>query len=252
MAIQHPTALLRADQDAELRYELARQRLAVALAERIAELDLAQPDSGRARYLAERRKAVIDEGFRFVGPLSRYIRAELARWSDDLSEESDVAPTDDIIAATYLAALDEAETAPPVRAFYTWLRRIARREIRALVVNESERRRRERSLETPIASVGREWPDRAIRLLDVLADPIQPLPEQIIVDEEQQAVLNVALARLPERWREVFLLRVVDGWSEEEVAAAEGLDAWDVRLIVNGCRTFVREWLEYDATLQPA
>jgi RNA polymerase sigma factor (sigma-70 family) len=252
MSSQRTRALMHKDQDAALRYELARQRLALALAERIEQLDRFPPGTPADRLLLERRKAVVDEGFAYVGPLARYVQAEIARWTDETSDADDIAAVDDIIAATYLAALDEVDGAPPARALYTWLRRIARREVREVIVAESGRRQSEWSLETPIAVTGRNWPARVIRVLDVLADPRAPLPEELVIDAETQAVLVLALARLPEHWREVFLLRVVDGWPEVDIAAAEGLAVHDVTVIVNDCRMFMREWLEVEAEPSPA
>lgn len=229
--------------DVATKYEAARRQLARALAEYAA--DLPAPVS---RDLARRRNEVIETGLTFFGPLRRFVHHEVAHWRAVDGFELEDAPVDDIVATIYLAAVESADEAPNARAFYTWLRRIGRREVRTALLEQERLNRVEVSLHQPVRTVG-EWPDRVLQLIAVLADPTAELPDATLIAEEDTAVLNALLRKLPERWREVFLLRVVDGWEPDAIADAEGIAAGDVRAIVESSRTFLRDWLEENATV---
>ncbi len=229
-------------------YEAARRQLARALAEYAADLDAASLPADASRDLARRRNEVIESGLTFFGPLRRFVQREVAHWRaiDGFAPAS--APVDDIVATIYLAAVERADEAPHARAFYTWLRRIGRREVRAALLEQERLSRIEVSLQQPAITVG-EWPDRVVRLIAVLADPTAEIPEDALIAGEETAILDALLDKLPERWREVFLLRVVDGWEQEAIAEAEGIAAGDVRAIVESSRTFLRDWLEENAAV---
>ncbi len=55
-------------------------------------------------------------------------------------------------------------------------------------------------------------------------------PEQLAIDSEQSARMNVLLQILPEKQREILILRVVVGMSAEETAEAVGSTAGAVRV----------------------
>ncbi len=232
--------------DVAEKYEAARRQLARALAEYAADLDATVPAA--SRELARRRNEVIETGLIFFGPLRRFVHHEVAHWRAIDGFTLEGAPIDDIVATIYLAAVEHADEAPNARAFYTWLRRIGRREVRAALLEQERLNRVELSLHQPVMAVG-EWPDRVVQLIAVLADPTAPIPEDLLIAEEDTAVLDALLDKLPERWREVFLLRVVDGWEPDAIAEAEGIAAGDVRAIVESSRTFLRDWLEENAAV---
>ncbi|HUG13885.1 MAG TPA: sigma-70 family RNA polymerase sigma factor [Thermomicrobiales bacterium] len=234
-------------------YEAARRQLARALAEFADELGEEIIEPASAIELAARRAAVIEEGLRFFGPLRRFVRHEIERWADPIDIDAGGISVDDVVASTYVAAVDDADSAPSARAFYTWLRRIARREARAAVLEQETLQRTEVSLYTPVATVAAigDWPDHVMRLINILADPHAQLPEEVLEQAETWAALRDILRKLPEQWREVFLLSTVDGWSDEEIALAEGIEAHAVRATTGSARAFLRGWLQSDATLAP-
>lgn len=224
--------------DPTFHYEAARRQLARALTEYTNDLSV----DDASRELARRRNDVIEAGLPFFGPLRRFVQHEVRRWADlDGFDVTDM-PIDDVVATIYLHAVDQAADAPQARAFYTWLRRIARREVRTALLEQERLNRQEVSLQQPVQTVG-EWPDRALRLIAVLADPTAYPPDEIIIGDEEAVILDRLLGKLPERWREVFLLRVVDGWDVEEIASAEGIAAENVRAIVRHSRAFLGAWL---------
>src|SRR5690606_33486875 len=48
----------------------------------------------------------------------------------------------------------------------------------------------------------------------------------------------------PEQWREVFLMKAVDGWHPDDIAAYEGLDPQQVTWQVAMSREFLRSWID--------
>ncbi|HAX25697.1 MAG TPA: sigma-70 family RNA polymerase sigma factor [Thermomicrobiales bacterium] len=244
------TPLMRQPEPADVatQYEAARRQLARALSEYVADLDTSALPAPAARELAHRRNEVIETGLTFFGPLRRFVHREVIHWGAIDGFELDDAPVDDIVATIYLAAVEHADEAPHARAFYTWLRRIGRREVRAALLEQERLNRIEVSLEEPVMVVG-DWPDRVVRLISVLADPAAEIPDDLLIAAEDTDALSALLDKLPERWREVFLLRVVDGWESVAIAEAEGIAAEDVRAIVESSRTFLRDWLEENASI---
>ena len=149
---------------------------------------------------------------------------------------------DDIVTATFGVALARAGEAPRA-GLYAWLRRIARQEALVARLDEETRQRYEVSLESPVTGGSDEARGLALRLIDVLADPHALLPEEVLAHEGVRRALDRVLAKLPERWREAFLLHTLDGWSAAEIATAEGLDVPEVQPILDASRLFLREWL---------
>jgi RNA polymerase sigma factor (sigma-70 family) len=223
-------------QEGAVRYEIARQQLARALAGFSQELATGDVDSSRASELARRRAAVIDEGLRYFGPLHRFVRQEIEQWSE---------------LYTGLAGPISVDDAPRARAFYTWLRRIARRQARDAFLRQDTRRHTESSLYEPARCFG-DWPDRAMRLSAILADPQAPLPENVLTRQEPWDTLRVVFRKLPEQWREIFLLSAVDGWDDRAIAQAEGMEVRRVRAINDATRAFLCDRLQDGAAFAEA
>ncbi|MFN3337717.1 MAG: RNA polymerase sigma factor [Thermomicrobium sp.] len=174
-------------------------------------------------------------------PLRRFVRREIGRFVAFGVVPSGVLTDQDVTDMVLVRALQHWREAPE-RGLFRWLRRTARRVVRQLVEEERRRIEHERSLEEPVAYQGDEWPDQVVRLIDILADPTAQLPEDVILAEEAQRILDEALDRLPETWREVFLLKV-DGWPDDQIAQAEGVSPEQVGRIVEASRAFLAELL---------
>jgi RNA polymerase sigma-70 factor (ECF subfamily) len=76
------------------------------------------------------------------------------------------------------------------------------------------------------------------------ARPPAPTPEAQAALNEQAAVLEELLARLPSEHRQVMLLRAVHGLSAAETAAALGLDEEQVNSQLSYARKRLRAWME--------
>lgn len=226
------------------RYETARDRLTGELGDRVhALVGIGPTDIVPVEGSYEQRAAVIEAGLELIVPLRRFVEGELLAWIDpELVERRAIEP-DDIVANVYLEAVEQAGTAPVARAFYTWLRRIARREVRDAVLALDARMTRETSIYNTVVEVEEDWPAEISELIDLLADPDAPVPEDILVRQETQQVLGRVLARLPEQWRETFLMIVVDGWGRDEIAAVEGIAPDEVDNIVTKARQYLHLYI---------
>lgn len=243
MSTQDPATHARARQSAAFRYDAARRQLALTIKTRAKVLVPAAPPRGETRDLAARRAALVAQAIPLVDALGRYVRdqIELAVAGGTINV-GEIDP-EDVVIATYLAAAEQAQHAPPGEGLYPWLRRVARRQVAAAAGEAAERREREERLDINLSAMAGEWPEEVVQLVEVLADPTAIPPETALARERTRRALNSLLERLPERWREVFLLKTLDGWPDHEIAAIEGLEVWNVPPIVEASRAFLREWL---------
>jgi RNA polymerase sigma-70 factor, ECF subfamily len=70
------------------------------------------------------------------------------------------------------------------------------------------------------------------------------LPDDTLLQGEMRQHLEAAVAKLPEKYRLVLLLRDVEGLSNHEVAEALGLTVGTVKARLHRSRLFVREQLD--------
>jgi len=118
-----------------------------------------------------------------------------------------------------------------------WLRqilsRVLLREIRDLKVTGKRNIGREVSLDAALA-------DSSRRLCDVLAGP-GTSPGAIAEEHERALILAEALARLPDDYREVILLRNLQGFSHEQIAERLGRSVGATRMLWIRALTRLRE-----------
>lgn len=233
------------DIEAKERYEAARLRLASELGDRVRALvPLEQQAVVPADGNYQQRAAVIEAGLELIVPLRRFIETELRAWVDQELLDRRVIETDDIMVDVYIKAVEQAGTAPMARAFYTWLRRIARREVRKAILAVDQQAARELSVNRPVTPEDEEWPDDVYQLFETLVDPNAELPAELLERRELREAIMPHLARLPEQWREIFLLSTVDGWTTNEIADLEGLDTTGTEHRIAVARQLLRSWME--------
>lgn len=238
MSMQDPATHVRAREQAAFRYEAARRALASTLDHRLsADTALATREPDRL----ERRRQAIDRASHMLVPLSRFIKREVRLRTDRGEVEEQLVDPDDVLMSAVVAVLEEYPSKAEATGIYPWLRRTSNRIVRQSALEEAERARTERSLESPIQIAGPDWPDHVQVLREVLADPNAVLPEHVLGDREKWALMEAVLDNLPERWREVFLLRSVDAWDDDEIAKAEGIDVTEVEMINLAARAYLRE-----------
>jgi RNA polymerase sigma-70 factor, ECF subfamily len=78
----------------------------------------------------------------------------------------------------------------------------------------------------------------------------QPLPEERLLERETLAMIEAAIAALPERQHTVIVMRDVEGWTAEEVCQSLEISQANQRVLLHRARSKVRGCLE--AYLDPA
>jgi RNA polymerase sigma-70 factor (ECF subfamily) len=155
----------------------------------------------------ERLKAGEAEAFdELVTQYSANIYAVLMRLTEDEEEARDLTQE------TFLSALKAIKNFRGEADLKTWLYRIA--------VNESRNRFRwwKRRHRSAIVSLDAENPQTQTAMHESISDPAEN-PEAETLRRERERALRRALTELPTNFREVIVLRDLEGLSYEEVAA---------------------------------
>lgn len=140
---------------------------------------------------------------------------------------------EEIAQEAFVKAYIHAEKYKTIARFSTWLYTIATNLVRNRV--------RSRSRAPQIVSL---W-TRAFgdsdeeRMLDI--EDTGRTPDEAINDAELSGVINRAIAKIPEKYRESFVLREINELSYEEIAAVTGLKLGTVRSRINRARNYFRQ-----------
>jgi RNA polymerase sigma-70 factor (ECF subfamily) len=128
----------------------------------------------------------------------------------------DVSAAEDAVQETYLRAFTKLASYKPTGRFSSWLTRVALNE--ALMM-----RRRDRTDTVSLDEIG----DEAV----VSAEPVNepPTAEQFVEAAHARALLEHAIDALPENFRMVFVLRVVEGLDVRETSECLELNQSTVR-----------------------
>jgi len=99
---------------------------------------------------------------------------------------------------------------------------------------------------------------RSQELTDVFDEGIhtvvdeQPTPEALLLRRADQAMVRRALEALPLAWREVIVLRELEGLSYKEIADVAGIKIGTVMSRLARSRARLQQLLKSDATEEPA
>lgn len=147
--------------------------------------------------------------------LMRRHNRRLFRVARSVLRDADAA--EDAVQETYLRAFTRLDSYKPTGKFSAWLTRVALNE--ALMM-----RRRDRTDTVSIDDVGEDL----VMSVESSA-PEAPTGEQFVEAAHARALLEHAIDALPENFRMVFVLRVVEGLDVRETAACLDLNASTVR-----------------------
>lgn len=136
------------------------------------------------------------------------------------------ADADDMAQETFIRAFRSIDRYDATWRFYTWLRRIAVN----VCLNELKRRNRFRLVPLPQS-------DGDAESVDV------PDPNPTAVDSTLRRDLDAALLKLPDDQRTVFVLRVNEEMSYNEISELLGIPVGTVMSRLNRARTRLRELL---------
>jgi RNA polymerase sigma-70 factor (ECF subfamily) len=147
--------------------------------------------------------------------LMRRHNRRLFRVARSVLRDADAA--EDAVQEAYLRAFTRLETYKPTGKFSAWLTRVALNE--ALMM-----RRRNRTDTVSLDDVG----DETLLAVDSQGSEA-PTAEQFVEAAHARALLEHAIDALPENFRMVFVLRVVEGLDVRETAECLELNATTVR-----------------------
>jgi RNA polymerase sigma-70 factor (ECF subfamily) len=142
---------------------------------------------------------------------------------------------EDVIQETYLKAFANLSEFRGDAQFSTWLTRVA--------LNEAlGRRRKERHM------VDVESMDEAVRqgdnLVPLFANELASSPEQDVARHDIRRILEHAIDNLPDEFRTVFVMRLIEEMSVEETASSLGLKPETVKTRLFRARGLLRNALE--------
>jgi RNA polymerase sigma-70 factor (ECF subfamily) len=143
---------------------------------------------------------------------------------------------EEIAQEAFVKAYIHADKYKTIAKFSTWLYTIATN----LVRNRIRSKKRAPQIFS-LWNKGREGDDED-KQID-LVDPSRR-PDNIFNDKELSEVIHQAIAKIPEKYRESFVLRELNQLSYEEIAAATGLKLGTVRSRINRARNYFRKAVE--------
>jgi RNA polymerase sigma-70 factor (ECF subfamily) len=155
-----------------------------------------------------------------------------------------VNPSDIVQESFYEAHRDFAEfRGKSIGEFVAWLRRIVVNNILRVVEQHVLAEKRDVRREVSLEEIGRRLEQSTVRLESFLAEQAES-PSGYAVRREDELILADTLARLPEDYRDVIVLRHIEGLPFEEVAARMERSAGAVRMLWLRALKKMREELE--------
>jgi RNA polymerase sigma-70 factor (ECF subfamily) len=147
----------------------------------------------------------------------------------------DESEAEDVVQETYVRAYRSLRQFEGRAQLSTWLTRIA--------VNEALGRLRKAARLQPLEE---NLDDESVPKVLAVSDP-QMSPESLAANSELRALLEGAIDKLPVAYRQIFVLREVEGLSTEETAASLGIEAANVKTRLYRARAMLRHNLVRNA-----
>ncbi|HEX9640278.1 MAG TPA: sigma-70 family RNA polymerase sigma factor [Candidatus Krumholzibacteria bacterium] len=145
---------------------------------------------------------------------------------------SDPDVAEEIAQDAFVRAYINAEKYRTIARFSTWLYTIATNLVR-------NRYRKKKRTPLILSLFFKASPDGEELVHDIADD--SPNPEQLAIGSDLERLIAEATEKIPERYREPFLLREVNQLSYEEIRAVTGLKLGTVRSRINRARTHFRK-----------
>jgi RNA polymerase sigma-70 factor, ECF subfamily len=145
----------------------------------------------------------------------------------------------DVVQDTWLAVIDAIDSFEGRSSLKTWIYRIVANVARTHAVREAR--------SVPFSTLAGDDADASVDPSEFLADgrwatPVEPW--QQVLDTEARAVIDAAVAALPEQQRRVIELRDVQGWPSDEVCNVLELTETNQRVLLHRARSKVRAALD--------
>ena len=176
------------------------------------------------------RRAIIGDGTAFtelwdthIGSLRTYLRGAMKHLDDFY--------IDDICSRSFEKAFRQIRSFDPSRSqFSTWLRRIAHNTALDTIDAESRSQSRLVSLDKDSSGSG--------QIIDTIGDEAATPLEQI-VEEEDAEKLDGYIEGLPELYRTIARMRLIDGLQYKEIAEELGLELNTVRTRIRRAKAMI-------------
>lgn len=181
-------------------------------------------------------RAIAGETAAFERIMRRYNQKLFRTARSILMQDADA---EDAVQETYLRAWRELASFRSDASLSTWLVRIA--------VNESLGRLRRRSAQVIPLDAAMNTIEPEVQASLCVADQLQP--ESGAIRAQLRTLLETRIDRLPEVFRTVFILRMVEEMTVEEVAESLGIQEATVRTRLFRARSLLREGLASDLDL---
>jgi RNA polymerase sigma-70 factor (ECF subfamily) len=149
------------------------------------------------------------------------------------------AVADDVVSESWLAVLNGLDRFEGRSSLKTWIYRIVANIARTRAVREAR--------SAPFSSFATADDEASVDADRFARDghwTSPPEPWRPLLDAEARAVIDRAIATLPEQQRLVIELRDVEGWSSEEVRNVLELSETNQRVLLHRARSKVRAALE--------
>ena len=176
------------------------------------------------------RRAIMGDGTAFtelwdthIGSLRSYLKSKMKNLDDFY--------IDDICSRSFEKAFRQIGSFDPSRSqFSTWLHRIAHNT--ALDTSDAETRAKSRlvSLDKESAVTG--------QMLDHIGDEADTPLEQIVKEEDEQT-LEKCIEGLPELYRAIARMRLLDGLQYKEIAEETGIELNTVRTRIRRAKALI-------------
>lgn len=176
------------------------------------------------------RRAIIGDGTAFtelwdtnIGSLRTYLRSAMKHLDDFY--------IDDICSRSFEKAFRQIHSFDPAKSqFSTWLRRIAHNTALDTIDAENRAQSRLVSLDKENAGSG--------QIIDTIGDETATPLEQI-VEEEDAETLESCIEGLPEIYRTIARMRLLDGLQYKEIAEELGMELNTVRTRIRRAKSLI-------------
>lgn len=140
------------------------------------------------------------------------------------------AEVEDIMQNTYLKAFDKLFQFKAESAFSTWLIRIG--------INEALLRLKNMKKENVIY-----FKPEGAEVDTINSIPDKQNPEELIIRHESHRLLEQAIDQLPERYRVVYVLKEIEGLTNQQVTESLGLTDSNIKVRLHRAKTMLKESL---------
>jgi len=223
-------------------YEEARRRLTTQL-HAAARVVPRQPHLDEEE-VEQRERWLFQEGLTLYLPILRTIFRAIAHEVEAGLIDPEELDAEELAFATYQRALEELRQLPHLpRDRFAWLRHLARDTVHRAALERHSQRHQPTEVSAPQAEHHPPTQPVLARLEEAFRDPDLPFPDELLQDVTARQIPDSLLARLPEQWREIYLLSALDRWNDEQIAAVTGLLPDEVRAIVHATARFLHAWL---------